>query len=58
MKKNEVTEIDIAAALKINPITVKRFLAGRPVQRSTKANIQRFVQEYTAALALRKAVTA
>jgi hypothetical protein len=54
MKKHDVTEVDIAAALKIHPVTVQRYLKGKSVHRSTKAALERYVAEQNIALTNRK----
>ena len=46
MRTHGVTPVDMASALKISPDTVKRFLAGRNVHRSTQAAIDRFILSY------------
>jgi hypothetical protein len=45
MTRNNVTSVDVAAALKIDPITVKRFLKGMRVRRSTLDGFERFRAE-------------
>jgi hypothetical protein len=47
MLRNDKTVHDIAYALRIHPQTVYRYLSGKPVQRSTKAAIERLVEPQT-----------
>lgn len=47
MEKNDVTEVDIASALKIHPITIYRFLKGKSVNRSTLAGFERFISSFS-----------
>lgn len=49
MKRNGLTEVDVAAAVKCNPVTVSRFLKGTKVSRMTLAALERFVQDYSKA---------
>jgi hypothetical protein len=48
MAKNDITPVDIAAALKINPRTVERFLMGENVHRSTRAGLTHYVNSHPA----------
>jgi hypothetical protein len=43
MAENDKRPIDIAAALHIDPNTVRRYLRGLPVHRSTRMKIQELV---------------
>lgn len=44
MKENGKNEIDIASVLKVNPITVKRFLSGKRVQPIIQAALESMVK--------------
>jgi DNA-binding transcriptional regulator LsrR (DeoR family) len=43
MKAKDKTAVDIAAALKIHPITVQRYLKGKKVQRIIQAQLENLV---------------
>lgn len=44
MTRTGKNEVDIAAALKMDPITVKRFLKGKSVHRNTRARLEEYVR--------------
>lgn len=50
MERNEMTPIDIAAALKIHPNTVNNFLKGKRVHRSTRAALERLVHQHKSSM--------
>lgn len=43
MKRNDVSAVDIAAALKMHPNTILKFLKGFPARRSTTAAFERYI---------------
>jgi plasmid maintenance system antidote protein VapI len=57
MERNDLTPIDIAAALRIHPNTVLNYIKGKVVLRSTQAMLERFVESYEQSKSKVKAVS-